>query len=509
MISIVHGNGNEEAEVSCWNLKCDRRLSKCHSFDGQESRTIAERKLKTRGRTLQKGNVLRLKDTIRRTVGFKLGMTAGSQAIRCMWLEMRGQIQTTSLRGFYLSGKHVDYKRIEVSRRRRRLGTYQSFNDFPEVFPEDLPGLPPTRQVEFQIDLVPGAAPVARAPYRLAPSEMKEVEDLVIRLPRFDELFVQLQGVVFSSVYSKIDLRSGFSIRGFGKKTFQKNCPSELVYGHYEFSKQARTHNEASEDNIGVVKEIGVIRQFLGLVGYFGGSLKGFKDAKIMTKLTEEGLRGEDSSHTAMFEEGFGAVLLMQRKEKKRRTTAKSSSPVEANLRTKVGTRAGMEPCVLNGRRLVTLYMAIFADSDQHESINQNNSVRTNIKGHRNVGTSQVTRMKWDQHHLWILSQRLPKTSQGFDTNLGDVDRSLSHLAMLWVTNLEMVLRTFHKLDGQSREDNSNSERQHSFEARYGRMCRSPVCWTEVEKLKYSVKNNSRDHEKIISDQAKGCRPLL
>ncbi|GJR67947.1 hypothetical protein Tco_0014012 [Tanacetum coccineum] len=49
--------------------------------------------------------------------------------------------------------------------------------NFPEVFPEDLPGLPPTRQVEFHIDLVPGAAPVARAPYRLAPSEMKELAD--------------------------------------------------------------------------------------------------------------------------------------------------------------------------------------------------------------------------------------------------------------------------------------------------------------------------------------------
>nr|GFB89857.1 putative reverse transcriptase domain-containing protein [Tanacetum cinerariifolium] len=47
--------------------------------------------------------------------------------------------------------------------------------DFPEVFPEDLPGLPPIRPVEFQIDLVPGAAPVARAPYRLAPSEMKDL----------------------------------------------------------------------------------------------------------------------------------------------------------------------------------------------------------------------------------------------------------------------------------------------------------------------------------------------
>nr|GEU44823.1 DNA helicase [Tanacetum cinerariifolium] len=47
--------------------------------------------------------------------------------------------------------------------------------DFPEVFPEEFPRLPPPRQVEFQIDLVPRAAPVTRAPYRLAPSEMKEL----------------------------------------------------------------------------------------------------------------------------------------------------------------------------------------------------------------------------------------------------------------------------------------------------------------------------------------------
>nr|GEX93316.1 putative reverse transcriptase domain-containing protein [Tanacetum cinerariifolium] len=47
--------------------------------------------------------------------------------------------------------------------------------DFPNVFPDDLLGLPPPRQVKFRIDLVPGAAPVARAPYRLAPSEMKEL----------------------------------------------------------------------------------------------------------------------------------------------------------------------------------------------------------------------------------------------------------------------------------------------------------------------------------------------
>ena len=47
--------------------------------------------------------------------------------------------------------------------------------DFPDVFPEDLPGLPPVRQVEFRIDLIPGEAPIAKSPYRLAPSEMQEL----------------------------------------------------------------------------------------------------------------------------------------------------------------------------------------------------------------------------------------------------------------------------------------------------------------------------------------------
>ncbi|GJX69388.1 putative reverse transcriptase domain-containing protein [Tanacetum coccineum] len=73
--------------------------------------------------------------------------------------------------------------------------------EFPEVFPEDLPGLPPTRQVEFQIDLVPGAAPVARALYRLAPAELQELATqrkeheghlkLILRLLKEEELYAK------------------------------------------------------------------------------------------------------------------------------------------------------------------------------------------------------------------------------------------------------------------------------------------------------------------------------
>ncbi|GJV73718.1 hypothetical protein Tco_1493713 [Tanacetum coccineum] len=59
----------------------------------------------------------------------------------------------------------------------KRLEDIPVVREFLEVFPEDLPGLPPISQVEFQIDLILGAAPVARAPYRLAPSEMQELSN--------------------------------------------------------------------------------------------------------------------------------------------------------------------------------------------------------------------------------------------------------------------------------------------------------------------------------------------
>nr|GFC15658.1 putative reverse transcriptase domain-containing protein [Tanacetum cinerariifolium] len=63
---------------------------------------------------------------------------------------------------------------MEDKSKEKRLEDVPVVRDFPKVFPEDLSGLPPIRPVEFQIDLVPGAALVARAPYRSAPSEMKE-----------------------------------------------------------------------------------------------------------------------------------------------------------------------------------------------------------------------------------------------------------------------------------------------------------------------------------------------
>ncbi|GJV71507.1 putative reverse transcriptase domain-containing protein [Tanacetum coccineum] len=177
-------------------------------------------------------------------------------------------------RGCHLFLAHVTEKKSKD----KRLEDVPVIRDFPEVFPDEFPGLPLSRQVEFRIDLVPGAAPVARAPYRLTPSEMRELsvqlqellekgfirpssspwgapvlfvknkdgsfrmcidyhelKKLTVKnrypLPRIDDLFDQLQG---SSVYSKIDLRSGYHQLRIKDEDISITA-FRTRYGHYEF----------------------------------------------------------------------------------------------------------------------------------------------------------------------------------------------------------------------------------------------------------------------------------
>ncbi|KAL0539906.1 hypothetical protein IC582_024127 [Cucumis melo] len=167
----------------------------------------------------------------------------------------------------------VDTREADVS-----LSSEPVVRDYPDVFPEELPGLPPHREVEFAIELEPGTVPISRAPYRMAPAELKELkvqlQELLDKgfirpsvspwgapvlfvkkkdgsmrlcidyrelnkvtvknrypLPRIDDLFDQLQG---ATVFSKIDLRSGYHQLRIKDEDVPKTA-FRSRYGHYEF----------------------------------------------------------------------------------------------------------------------------------------------------------------------------------------------------------------------------------------------------------------------------------
>nr|GEX38703.1 putative reverse transcriptase domain-containing protein [Tanacetum cinerariifolium] len=140
--------------------------------------------------------------------------------------------------------EHVTTKKTEDKSEEKQLNDVPIVRDFRKVFPEDLPGLPPTRQVEFQINLIPSVAPVTQAPYRLAPSEMKELSE---KLQEPSD-----KGFISPSIHmnpAKIE-----SIKDWASpKTPMKIC------------------------------------QFLGLAGFYQRFIEGFlKVAKPMTKLTQK-----------------------------------------------------------------------------------------------------------------------------------------------------------------------------------------------------------------------------
>ena len=167
---------------------------------------------------------------------------------------------------------------VDKSQTVQVLENLPAVSEFPDVFPEELPGLPPDREIDFTIEVAPGVAPISVPPYRMAPLELQELKkqlqelldkglirpsvspwgapvlfvkkkDGTLRLcidyrrlnqvtvknkyplPRIDDLFDQIQG---AGIFSKIDLRSGYHQLKVAEQDIPKTA-FRTRYGHYEF----------------------------------------------------------------------------------------------------------------------------------------------------------------------------------------------------------------------------------------------------------------------------------
>ncbi|GKD39841.1 putative reverse transcriptase domain-containing protein [Tanacetum coccineum] len=194
----------------------------------------------------------------------------------------------------------------------RRIKDVPVVRDIMEVFPEDLPGLPPTRQVEFHIELIPGATPVVRAPYRLAPAEMKKLAEQLKELSDkgYHQLRVREEDIpktAFRTRYRHYE----FQVMPFGLSNtpavfmdlMNRVCKSYLdkfvivfiddilIYSHDEKEREGhlKTIIKLLKKEQLYAKFSKEIRQFLGLAGYYMRFIKGFsKIAKPMTELTQK-----------------------------------------------------------------------------------------------------------------------------------------------------------------------------------------------------------------------------
>ncbi|GJS10249.1 putative reverse transcriptase domain-containing protein [Tanacetum coccineum] len=451
----------------------------------------------------------------------------------------------------------VTTKKAEDKSEERRLEDVPIIREFPEVFPEDLPGLPPARQVEFQIDLVPGAAPVARAPYRLAPAEMQELSTQLQELSDrgfirpssspwgVPVLFVKKKDGSFrmwSRVYSKIDLRSGYHQLRVREEDISKTA-FRTRFGHYEFqvmlfgltnalaifmdlmnrvckpymdrfliifiddiliySKSRKEHEghlklilnllkkeefegiHVDPAKIEAIKDWASpktpteIRQFLGLAGYYRRFIEGFsKIARPMTKLTQKSVK---------FEWGEKAEAAFQLLKQKL-----CSAPI---LALPEGSENFVVYCDASHKGLGAVLMQrekVIAYASRQLKVHEKNYTTHDLE----LGAVVFALKMW-RHYLYGTKCVVFTDHKSLQHILDQKELNMRQRRWLeLLSDYDCEIR-YHPgkanvvADALSRKERSKPLRVRAlfmtigikaapFEALYGRKCRSAICWAEV-----------------------------
>ncbi|GJV70137.1 putative reverse transcriptase domain-containing protein [Tanacetum coccineum] len=209
-------------------------------------------------------------------------------------------------KGCHVYLAQVTSKKHEDKSEEKRLEDVPIVWEFLKVFLEDLPGLPPAQQVEFQIDLVPGVAPVARSLYRLAPAEMVREEDIPKKSfrTRYGDYEFQVMPFGLTNAPASRKEHEGhlkLILRLLKKEElYAKFLKCDFWLSKVQFLDHV-IDSEGIHVDLAKIESIKdwaspktptEIRQFLGLAGYYRQFIKGFsKIVRPMMKLTQKSMK--------------------------------------------------------------------------------------------------------------------------------------------------------------------------------------------------------------------------
>ncbi|GJY31989.1 reverse transcriptase domain-containing protein [Tanacetum coccineum] len=438
----------------------------------------------------------------------------------------------------------VTKKETEGKSEEKRLEDVPTVQDFPKVFPEDLPRLPPTRQIEFQIDLVPGAAPVARAPYRLASSKLQELSTQLQELS--DKGFIRPSSSPWGAPVLFVKKKDGFFRMCFNRYPLPRIddlfdqlldlTPPAVYNGLDDISEEEHAQN-------------------IRLAGYYRRFIEGFsKIAKPMTKLTQKNVKFDWT------EKAEAAFQLLNEKLCSAPILALPEDQKELNMRQRRWLEMLSDyDCEIRyhpGKANVILDAQVEARKEENYGTGDLCGMIKKLEPRTN-GMLCLNRRSWipcrvvSRHGVLVLiiSDRDSKFASYFWRSLNKAKKALG-------TQLDMSTAYHPETDGQSERtiqtlenmlrafviDFGNVWDRHlplvefsynnsyhtsikaaPFEALYGRKCQSPICWAEVgdaqligpeiihettEKI-IQIKKQiqaARDRQKSYADRR--CKPL-
>ncbi|GJV94585.1 putative reverse transcriptase domain-containing protein [Tanacetum coccineum] len=407
--------------------------------------------------------------------------------------------------------------------------------NYSEVFPEDLPGLPTTRKAKFQIDLLPSAASMARSLHRLAPSEMQEMSNqlqelsnkgfirpssslwgasvLFVKkkdrsfimcidyrdlnklsmknrypLPRIDDLFDQLQG---SSVYLNIDLKYGYHQLRVQEEDIPKTT-FKTRYGHYEFQVMPISLTNVSAVFMDLMNRVCkpyldkfmiVFIEYILIYSisekeqeeHFKLILEFLKKEELYAKFSkcDSGSRECNFSGMLMIVKAFTLILLINQG---------LGNAYDSNIDTPILRKEQVK--TLRARALVmaiNLNLTSQIRDAQVEALKEEN-----VKDGDLLGMDKAFETRQDGTRCFMNRR---SSLQAWNASL-DYPRQRQQIYILF---LAVTLESYGYMFGYEYSDrhlplvaflynniNLTSIKDAPFKALYGRKCRSTVCWTEV-----------------------------